>query len=168
MIKSNETNIDKFNKTRKKFTLNKKKNKFIVKDGLIGYQISINPFRCPCSNFNKSNLLCEHVVYIILERYKIDPLLIKFFHLFEDFFWKNTFDDELNKNIKTYLLENKFDEECGICFTPFSMCDNSTTLHECPECKKFIHVKCLSKWLQKINKKHNHMCIYCNSFPYSF
>ena len=151
-------NIDKCKMNTKKFVVQKTKKEFIIQDGILKLKISFNnKFMCPCNY--KSLYPCIHVYQILSLNYKLTNDTIKYYYLFTDDMFdilkKTSIDYE---NVLMTMINSKvLNDVCGICLNNMK-CDE--ILHECNQCKKFIHKLCLSKWIERQSAKKT--CIYCN------
>jgi hypothetical protein len=126
----------------------KSKNKYVVKDGLIKFNVSIDPIRCQCHK-NDAKFYCEHIIYVLRHEFKLSDFVIKYFHVLDD-------QSKILNNNKslTDLIKTKFrSDNCGFCLCPLM---DDFRLCECKFCSKFVHEKCLEQWL-----KNNKECIYC-------
>jgi hypothetical protein len=47
-------------------------------------------------------------------------------------------------------------DECPICYDLLT--NSESSLLSCPDCKNYVHQKCMEKWLE-----YNHSCVYCRS-----
>lgn len=163
-MNQNEQIINKYYESNSKFTITKKKkNVYIVKDGLIGYFVTIDPLKCPCAK----NMLCNHIIFLLENEIKINLNIIKFIHRLPEFCqlldsFQSSFhlNSKLTKIIKTTILN----DDCGICTIHIGGIEFGA-LHECTKCGKFVHKKCLNKWLA-VKDQENKTCIYCNSIEY--
>jgi hypothetical protein len=74
--------------------------------------------------------------------------------------------DKFNKlktesNVNIFAKSTKhidMDDECPICYDILLMENDISKLLSCPECKNYVHNKCMEKWLE-----YNKTCVYCRS-----
>ena len=150
--------IYKYNTSRVRLSFIKKKNKLIVIDGYINYQINKTDLSCPCSKF-----LCEHIIYFLTNVLwiNIDNLL---------------FFNKIKKNIITYLEnENDFsiinkqlnklidsEYECIICLCNLQENKFGKSIVECSNCYNYCHKYCFDVYKSK-NGLLTNICIYCKT-----
>jgi hypothetical protein len=136
----------------------KKKNIYFVKDGYILYNVSVNPLKCLCT----TNHLCQHIIFILDNKFNLTCNVIKFIHKILPTFYN--FLDDINGNMNNKLLaeinKNVVSDACGICLSQMNN-DNNFELNECVTCKKYTHKLCLNKWLNR--KNTDKTCIYCKT-----
>lgn len=145
------------------------------------YTISINNSNrvsCNCKDFtfrsNKLGIVCKHICFILC---KVSGILdTTFFEtkkltdfqfnkikkiLENNALWKNRYISVKDINKEFQNNNNNFNPSdiCPICCDSFQ--DKSKTI-SCPQCKNYIHEKCMSIWLER--KK---TCVYCRSEIFS-
>ena len=62
-----------------------------------------------------------------------------------------------NKNIKTIVLKENYDNFCAICYDEFTDITNIVKHIQCKQCMVILHKICLQKWLNMGNST----CPYC-------
>jgi len=156
-----EAIINKYYEVQPKFTIiKKKKGIYIIKDGIMEYNVIINPLKCPCS----SNGLCNHTLFVLHHKIGLNLNIVKFIHKLSNFYellGTNQMNSELLKTIRTTILN----DDCGICTFHIGGIEPNS-LHECTGCGKFVHRKCLNKWLTTKKTNETKTCIYCHSVDY--
>jgi|SaaInlStandDraft_5_1057022.scaffolds.fasta_scaffold90613_2 hypothetical protein len=172
-MEHNKIEINKFIAKNKNLIINKiKKNNIQIKEGIITFNVSLNPLSCAICTDNN---LCIHKIFVLKEYLKLDLIVIAFFHKITDKFYENiknsNVNDILNEHIQTEILE----DECGICFDKLNKLSKSkcslinegyfyqqlSEIYECTTCTKYCHMKCIQKW--KNADKNNVTCIYCKN-----
>lgn len=163
--------VQKYLSNNKIYTIMKnKENMICIKDGIIRYSIKINPFSCPC----KSSVLCDHKIFVLEKYFKINLIVIIFFHKILKSFYENVSNNNLNEILLKNITDEILNDECGICIQKLinnknNLSENIEIIHinditECNTCKKYCHKKCVKRWME-MNKKTNpdKKCVYCNS-----
>jgi hypothetical protein len=137
------------------YVITKKKNQIYVKDGIITYKIDCTNYECQCSRH-----LCNHLLFLLEQKFKCDVKIFKFFHKIRSQLCQINTYNELIREIKKSV-----GDECGICTTNMLL---NNDLFECGFCKKYCHQSCLNRWINTIKNdaKHDKTCIYCHSYSY--
>ena len=142
-------------------------------------------FKCSCPDFKshcqRHGVVCKHIVFLIVRVMKIFSLT---------FFEYNSLDDGAMDTViqKTFeLISGKVadlrnemiheygkasqgpdfsmtseallalqDEDCPICFDAL----RAHACKTCPDCRKVVHTRCVTKWLAESTYKN---CVYCRS-----
>jgi hypothetical protein len=150
--------IYKYTSSNKKLTFTKKKNNFIVTEGIFNYQINKKDLSCPCSN-----LLCSHIIFFLTDVIKINIHDIVFYGKF-----KNLLITLLNENIDFKIINQKINDfideefECLICFCNLRNSKFNNNIVECSNCYNYCHKYCFDLYKSK-NTLLTNICIHCKS-----
>lgn len=153
-----KNSIFKYNTTRPRLSFVKKKNKLIVIDGYINYQINKNDLSCPCSKF-----LCEHVIYFLTNVIGISLDNLIFYNKI-----KKELVNMLANNDNISIINTKInnlinlDYECAICLCNLQEGKFGKSIVECSKCVNFCHKYCFDVYKSK-NGLMTSTCIYCKS-----
>lgn len=163
---------------------------FIVKeDNILPFQISFKPNPiCTCQTYKNSSpyMVCHHILYILINYYRIDILSIRMYHKLRDTYYESLIiyiDSWLTQNNKIKMLKEKkrkpynfLSETMEIAidvnniniFNPMYkyymeddcvICLDSLSKKQlmlCSECYNYSHLHCMTRWLHK--KQGCHFC----------
>jgi hypothetical protein len=148
----------KYNSLKQNLSFIKKKNKFIVIDGYIKYQINKTNLTCPCSKY-----LCEHIIYFVINIIGINIDNLIFFNKFKEELINCMANETdfviINQNITKII--NK-DCECIICMCNLQESKINKNIIECYNCLNYCHKYCFDLYKSK-NGLFLNTCIYCKS-----
>lgn len=139
---------------------NKKNNlNFFVKDGIIKYQVTFEPkIKCLC---NSKKTLCDHILFILYNEFKLSDFVVKYFHhIYYDFIKNSKNINQLNDILESKLLEKFNNDNCGFCLNKLSDKKYNYQLSQCSNCHNITHQKCMNLW--------NKGCIICRSHSIFF
>lgn len=164
----------------------KAKNKYIVKDSYIKYNVTVYPtIKCQCKNIitlNSYTKYCPHVLKILKDEFKLSDFVVKYLYIvytnniyrFMNYNIPNTetsnsdqltvigAKDPPDKNLNDILFDQIIDkfkkEDCGFCIMPLTEKKFNLDLFECSYCNHFVHTSCNNTWLKKPENKG---CIFC-------
>lgn len=137
-----------------------KKNTYFVKEGIIIYNVKFDniSITCPCKS--KKSILCNHILFILIDKLKLDFIIILFIHkLYKHIIQlMNNKCENMNESLLKIINADILNDECGICLKHITIYD---LLNECSICYKYSHKSCFDKW--KSYKNIERKCIYCHS-----
>jgi len=132
---------------------------------------------CTCKDFqyrsHKLNTVCKHIVFLVckvggvldVNYFKTKRLDIEQYKrlinvLDSNAIWRDSLYSVKNMN-KEFEDDFKFDkmDVCPICYDNFGNVKENVC---CPECKNYMHKKCMDVWLEK-----NKSCVYCRSYVWN-
>lgn len=121
---------------------------------------------CTCTDFRIKRKPCKHIFFIITQVAQNDECL-DYFNSSNAHISKAAYkilDEQLTERLKSRMqgdgkkdpsdIDLKDDTNCVVCFT--DMEKETEDLEDCPRCKKYFHLECISQW-----KKHNSTCPLC-------
>jgi hypothetical protein len=150
--------ILKYNTLMPKLSFVKKKDKLIIIDGYINYEINKKELSCPCSKF-----LCEHIIYFLTQIVNINIEKLIFYNkikkelitLLGDSNHFSIIDTKINNIIDTEC-------ECIICMCNVKEKKFNTSIVECSNCHNYCHKYCFDLYKSK-NGLLSDICIYCKT-----
>lgn len=158
---------------RKKFIVleskkSQRKKLIFVKDGFINYKVEYDSDRLKCQCGRDQNGYCDHIVHLLSHFFRYSERAICFLDTPEiyKFFLdgirsnKRKTEPELLSRIDTFLEG----EDCPICLYALGDKVFNLDLYQCKMCKKYVHSKCMNRWLSTRRGLENIKgCVLCRS-----
>ena len=161
---------------KKQNNINNISKSFFLNDGIIRYDIKINPYiSCVCK-INLKHGYCKHLLAVLNKYFLFDAFIIwglrynEVYCTFKDLMESDKDISEYSKVLDDCIFEKFKGHDCGICCDPLIHHKFKMRLYECIHCNKFAHSKCIENWYQEHNKKSKlerekrmpeYKCIYC-------